>query len=77
MDYREHIETNPKVMLGKPVVKGTRLTVEKILELMSQGATNDDLVKNYPQLTKEKLMAVFSYLAHRLQNEEEYFNQAS
>jgi uncharacterized protein (DUF433 family) len=50
-------------MLGKPVIKGTRLTVEMILRKLSQGATTDDLLKMYPHLTHEDIQAVYLYAA--------------
>lgn len=53
--YHERIVSDHQVMLGKPVIKGTRLTVELILRKLSQGATTDDLLKMYPHLTNEDI----------------------
>jgi uncharacterized protein (DUF433 family) len=64
-------------MLGKPVVKGTRLTIEKVLSLLAQGMSQEELISNYPQLTSESVKAIFAYMAERLRSEEDYFNQAS
>jgi uncharacterized protein (DUF433 family) len=55
------IHSDPSVFLGKPVVKGTRLSVEFILGLDSEGWTEDQILENYPNLTKESLLAVFAY----------------
>jgi uncharacterized protein (DUF433 family) len=64
MDWRERIETNPGVLAGKPVVRGTRLAVELILELLAAGQTEADLLSNYPRLTHEDLLACLAYASH-------------
>lgn len=64
MDWRERIETNPEVLAGKPVVRGTRLAVELILELLAAGQTETDLLANYPRLAHEDLLACLSYASH-------------
>lgn len=61
MDYREHIESSASVMLGKPVIKGTRITVELILKRMSEGASVDDIVAAYPEITPVAVNAVLAY----------------
>ncbi len=53
------IHSDPSVLFGKPVVKGTRLAVEFILGLYAEGWTEDQILENYPNLTKESLLAVF------------------
>ena len=50
---QERIEINPEVMVGRPVIRGTRITVELILRKLSEGATSEDLLDAYPRLTKE------------------------
>ena len=57
-------------MLGKPVIKGTRITVELILRKFSEGAGKEDILKMYPKLTSEDLKAVFYYAAETIANEE-------
>jgi uncharacterized protein (DUF433 family) len=57
MNWRERIETNPEVLAGKPVIRGTRLAVELILELLAAGQTEAELLANYPRLTHEDLLA--------------------
>ena len=64
MNWRERIETNPEVLAGKPVVRGTRLAVELILELLAAGQTEADLLSNYPRLVHEDLLACLSYASH-------------
>jgi uncharacterized protein (DUF433 family) len=64
MNWRERIETNPGVLAGKPVVRGTRLAVELILELLAAGQTEADLLSNYPCLTHEDLLACLAYASH-------------
>ena len=53
----ERIEINPKVMMGKPVIRGTRITVELILRKLSEGASEADLLNAYPLLTREDIQA--------------------
>jgi uncharacterized protein (DUF433 family) len=66
---QERIEINPEVMLGKPVIRGTRITVELILRKLSEGATAVDLLDAYPRLTKEDIQAALAYAANTLANE--------
>ncbi len=63
MDWREYIEQRPDVMVGKPVIKGTRLTVELILERLGGGAPIEDLLDSYPQLRPEHIQAAQAYAA--------------
>lgn len=57
MDWRPYIEQRPGIMLGKPVIKGTRLTVELLLERLSDGETPADLLDSYPRLRPEHIRA--------------------
>ena len=66
------IVVDPKIMIGKPVIKGTRLTVEIIVEKVAYGATIDDLKKDYPFLEEEDIRAALLYAAKRLAHEEVY-----
>lgn len=61
MDYRNHIVSDHRVMLGKPVIKGTRITVELVLKKMAEGATASDLLGMYDQLTEADIAAVHTY----------------
>lgn len=69
MDYRIYIESNPAVMLGKPVIKGTRLTVELILQKLSEGATTEQLIDAYPTLKPEDILAALAYASDVVSNE--------
>lgn len=64
------IEVNPKVMLGKPVIRGTRITVELILRKLGDGATESELLDAYPRLTQEDIRAAITYAAEALAHEE-------
>ena len=63
MDWRQHIHCNPSILVGKPVVKGTRLSVEFLLGLFAAGWTEQQVLENYPTLTPEGLRAVFAFAA--------------
>ncbi len=63
------IISNPAILNGKPIVQGTRLSVEFILELIASGASRDDLVRAYPQLTAADVEEAIRYAAHGLKNE--------
>ncbi len=62
MDWRIYIETNENVLAGKPVIKGTRLSVEHIINLLASGWSEQQIIENYPRLTKKALQAVFLYI---------------
>ena len=64
------IEVNPKVMLGKPVIRGTRIPVELILRKLSEGATEEDLRSAYPRLTRADIQAAIGYAADSVAHEE-------
>jgi uncharacterized protein (DUF433 family) len=70
MKYQNFIVSDHRVMLGKPVIKGTRLTVEMILRKLGEGAQIDDLLVMYPHLSKEAIQAVLQYAAETIANEE-------
>jgi uncharacterized protein (DUF433 family) len=64
----ERITMNPKVMTGKPVIKGTRLTVEFILNLMAHGATIEEIIAEYKGLKKEDIQACILFASKTLEN---------
>ena len=70
MTITDRIEINPKVMLGKPVIRGTRIPVELILRKLSEGAREADLLDAYPRLTREDIQAAIGYAADTLAHEE-------
>ncbi|MCE4608779.1 MAG: DUF433 domain-containing protein [Desulfurococcales archaeon] len=65
----ERIVVNPKIMGGKPVIKGTRIPVYFILELIANGWTIDDILKEYPHLTREDVLSAVRYAARVLREE--------
>jgi uncharacterized protein (DUF433 family) len=70
MKLAERIEANPGVMLGKPVIRGTRVPVELILRRISGGATENDLLASYPHLTRDDIRAAVAYAADTIAYEE-------
>ena len=71
-DPLKRIALNPKIMGGKPVVKGTRVTVEQILRLMAEGWSMDEILRDYPHLCREDISAVLLYAAKLADEEEAY-----
>jgi uncharacterized protein (DUF433 family) len=57
----EYIEINPKIMVGKPVIKGTRITVEHIISMLGQGLSINDILIEYKGLKKEEILACLNY----------------
>lgn len=66
------IVVNPKVMTGKPIIKGTRIPVEQVLRLLAQGLSFDEILKDYPHLKKDDIMAALLYAAKVMGKEEVY-----
>ena len=66
----DRIEIDPDVMTGKPVIKGTRITVELVLRKLAEGATDSDLLDAYPRLTREDIRAAIAYAADTIAHEE-------
>jgi uncharacterized protein (DUF433 family) len=64
------IEINPQVMMGKPIIRGTRITVELILRKLAEGATESELLEDYPHLTPEDVRAAMAYGAASVAHEE-------
>ncbi len=70
MDYKQRIESNYNVMLGKPVIKGTRITVELILKKLAGGFSIEDILGSYDQLEKNDIYAAIEYAACVIADEE-------
>ena len=64
MPPSERIVVDPKILAGKPVIRGTRLAVEFILELLAAGQSESDILTNYPGLTREDILACLSYASY-------------
>jgi uncharacterized protein (DUF433 family) len=72
MNWQDRITADPAVLVGKPVIKGTRLAVEFLVELLAEGWSQDEVLRNYPQLTRDDLLAALQYAAETLKNEHFY-----
>jgi uncharacterized protein (DUF433 family) len=72
MDWHAYIHADSDVLAGKPVVRGTRLSVDFLLGLLAAGWTTAEILENYPVLTPESLRAVFAFAAESLQEESLY-----
>ena len=68
-DWRQHIESKSTILYGKPVIKGTRIPVDLLLEKLSEGESFNDLLDAYPQLKKEDIFAVLAFAAEMVKNE--------
>ena len=72
MEWQDRITINSEVLTGKPIIKGTRIAVEFILELLSNGWEEDKILENYPQLTREDIQASLKYATQILKEEKVY-----
>ena len=70
MNWRDYIVSDQEILVGKPVVKGTRLSVDLVLDRLADGWTAEDLFQSYPRLTPEALQAVFAFAAEVLKDED-------
>jgi uncharacterized protein (DUF433 family) len=69
MDWRERIVVDPKVLVGKPVIKGTRISVEFVVDLLARGWTTEQILNEYDHLTLEDIRACLSYASEMLKTE--------
>ena len=67
--FNEYIEINPEKRFGKPIIKGTRISVYDVLSWLSNGMTREDIVRNYPELSEEKINACLSFAAKKEQGQ--------
>jgi uncharacterized protein (DUF433 family) len=72
MDWRDRIVSNPDILVGKPSVKGTRLSVELILGWLASGWTHEMILDSYPQLAREDILAALAFAAEMMRDED-YF----
>ena len=72
MEYKKFISRNPDIMLGKPIIKGTRITVELIMRKLAGGFSIENLIESYPHITREQILAAFEYAADIIANEETF-----
>ena len=72
MNWEDRIAIDPAVLVGKPVVRGTRLAVEFIIDLLAQGWSEEQILDNYPGLTSDDIHACLSYASAALRDEKVY-----
>ncbi len=72
MGWQDRISVDPKVLVGKPVIAGTRIAVEFVVELLAEGWSHEEVLKNYPQLTAEDIQAALHYAADVMKQEHVY-----
>jgi uncharacterized protein (DUF433 family) len=71
MNWREHIVSDPNILVGKPTIKGTRISVELILGWLANGWTFEEILTSYPHITRDDILAALAFAAEML-HEEEY-----
>ena len=72
MNWQDHITVDPNVLVGKPVIKGTRIAVEFIIDLLAQDWSEPEILRNYPGLTREDILACLKYAGEALHSEKVY-----
>ena len=72
MDWREHIVVDPKVLVGKPVIKGSRIAVELVIDLMARGYSKEQILDQYDHITAEDIQACLAYASETLRSERVY-----
>lgn len=70
IDFTNHIDSDPKIMLGKPKIKGTRITVELLLKKLADGFDTKEIIEMYPHIKLEDILAAIAYAASVIENEE-------
>ena len=71
-DWKSRITVDPEILAGKPIIKGTRIPVELIRDLLANGWTTEEILENYPQLKKEDITVALKYVAQVLKEEKVY-----
>lgn len=72
MDWKDRITADPKVLVGKPVIRGTRIAVEFLIELLAEGWATEDILRNYPQLAADDIRAALFHAAELARLERAY-----
>lgn len=72
VDWRDRIVVDPKIMTGKPVIKGTRLTVDHIIQLLAEGWSTSQIIEEYPGVTAEDVGACLAYASELIRSEKVY-----
>ncbi len=69
MDWREHIVVDPAVLVGKPIIKGTRISVELLLDRLADGWSYSEILEAYPHITREQVQAAVTFAAELFKEE--------
>lgn len=69
-DWRERIVSDPEILVGKPTIKGTRISVELILGWLANGWSFDQILESYPHITRDDILAALAFAAEMMQDEE-------
>lgn len=69
MNWKDHIEVNPAVLVGKPIIKGTRISVELILDRLADGWSMEDVLASYPHISREDVLAALSFASELFKEE--------
>ena len=72
IDWRHRIVVDPGVLVGKPIIRGTRIAVEFLMELLAEGWTHEQILSNYPQLNPDDLRAAHAYAAELMKDQRAY-----
>jgi uncharacterized protein (DUF433 family) len=72
MNWRERIVVDPKILVGKPIIRGTRISVEFVIDLLARGWTTEQILREYDHLTLEDIQACLSYAAELVKEERVY-----
>lgn len=75
MNWKDRIQIDPNILMGKPVIRGTRLGVGFLLDLLANGWTKEQILESYPAISEDDLKAIFAYSAARFANEEIFFSK--
>ena len=77
MDWRDRIVIDPAILVGKPIIRGTRISVEFVVDLLGRGWTTDDILEEYDHLTLDDIVACLAYASDVLKSEKVYLLTAS
>ena len=69
MNWKDRIEVNPEVLVGKPIIKGSRISVELILDRLADGWSMEDVLSSYPHISKEDVLAALSFASELFKEE--------
>ncbi|HVG10415.1 MAG TPA: DUF433 domain-containing protein [Thermoanaerobaculia bacterium] len=72
MDWREHIAVDPQILVGKPVIRGTRIAVELVIDLLARGYTKEQILDQYDHITDADIQACLAYASETLRSERVY-----